>query len=204
MQNLIQRRKGNIMNKSSSSISLKKVELAFIGGILSIGLAMGTAAGAGAATVVQTPTAFASASRLAATATMTDADFNALVSRLEQLPESVQQANPKTIPNYAGKLDNFLAGGSFSDARMNRAISPLGTNWPNCIFQIGLLVVQYGIPVAKVVGWLKEAKAIWGGVTGIWKAIRSGWVAAKFGSQAGNILSAILGADGVIRACFNS
>lgn len=153
-----------------------------------------------ATTLTQTNTAN-NITLISSKSTLTDAGLSYLINRLDQLPESVKQANPQDIPDYAQKLDNFLAGGSFSTTMR---ITPMGTNWPQCIFQIGLLVAQYGIPVAKVVGWLKEAKAVWGGVSGIWKAIRSGWVAARFGSQAGNILSAILGTDGVIRACFNS
>jgi hypothetical protein len=142
-----------------------KIGMSVIGILLSIGVSVGATGVANAATVTQN-TVNGGIQELASTTTISDAELDALVTRLDQLPESVKQANPQDIPNYATKLNNFLAGGTFSDTpslASRGKMSTLGTNWPKCVLEIGLLVVQYGIPVAKVIKWVKEAKAIWGG-----------------------------------------
>lgn len=187
------------MNESTHSI-WKKLTATAIAAILCTGIGISSTGFADAATVSQT-TVGSSISRISTAPTLTDTQLNSLITRLEQLPEYVKQANPKDIPNYATKLDRFLAGGSFSDGPL---ITTMGTNWPQCIFEIGLLVVQYGIPVFKVIKWFKEAKAIWGGVSGIWWAIQHGVAAAQMGADAATVLSGLLGTQGVINACFNA
>lgn len=70
-----------------------------------------------------------------------------------------------------------------------------------CAAAIAPLIIEYGIPVAKVVGWIRRARAIWGGVRGIWTAIRSGAAAAEIGEDAVKVLEGILGVGGVVSAC---
>jgi hypothetical protein len=183
-----------------------KIGMSVIGILLSIGVSVGATGVANAATVTQN-TVNGGIQELASTTTISDAELDALVTRLDQLPESVKQANPQDIPNYATKLNNFLAGGTFSDTpslASRGKMSTLGTNWPKCVLEIGLLVVQYGIPVAKVIKWVKEAKAIWGGVKGIWWAITHGVAAAQIGGEGAKVLSGLLGTQGFINACFGA
>lgn len=183
-----------------------KIGMLVIGIMLSIGVSVGATGVANAATVTQN-TVNGGIQQLASTTTISDAELDALVTRLDQLPESVKQANPQDIPNYATKLNNFLAGGTFSDTpslASRGKMSTLGTNWPKCVLEIGLLVVQYGIPVAKVIKWVKEAKAIWGGVKGIWWAITHGVAAAQIGGEGAKVLSGLLGTQGFINACFGA
>ncbi len=187
--------------KVSSHAGLKnRIAVAMTAAIVCFGVGIGTTGVANAAEV-ETNTVYSSLITTTSKPSLSDEELDFLIARLDQLPDNIKRANPKDIHNYATKLDHFLAGGSFSDVT---GITPMGTNWPKCIFEIGMLVVQYGIPVAKVLKWLKEAKAIWGGVSGIWWAIRHGVAAAEMGSDAAKVLSGLLGTQGVIDACFNA
>ncbi|MFW0108262.1 hypothetical protein ACN08Z_03940 [Rothia sp. P7181] len=57
--------------------------------------------------------------------------------------------------------------------------------------------------MAKIIGWVKRACHLWGGVRGIWCAIRSDTAAAEIGSEVATVLEDILGYGDVLNNCFN-
>lgn len=127
----------------------------------------------------------------------TDDDLNTLVAKLESLPPELRNADPATYPNYEKELRAHLDGNTKpSDGRVHAAFNGFA-----CAAAIVPLIVEYGIPVGKVVGWLRRAKELWGGVRGIWTAIRSGAAAAEIGEDAVKVLEGILGVGGVVEAC---
>lgn len=128
---------------------------------------------------------------------MTDAQLDDLLRRLESVPVDLKWADPRTTPNYAHRLDDALNG-----TVVNNGVQPY-FNLPGCAYEIGLLVVQYGVPVGKVIGWIKSARKLYGGVKGIWRAMRNGMFMAQMGSEAQKIFEMILGIDGVMRQCFS-
>ena len=84
---------------------------------------------------------------------------------------------------------------------ISRAVTAI--NWALCASQVAATVLQYGIPIAKVISWLKKARALWGGLRGIYYAIASGSAAAEIGEDAVSIIEGILGLDAVKKACFS-
>ncbi|MCI1788217.1 MAG: hypothetical protein LKI58_09145 [Actinomyces sp.] len=137
------------------------------------------------------------------TAVGQEAQFEEILTRLENLPDDLKNADPRTTPNYEARLNEALGG-----ITILQGLQPTGglsaqTNWGKCAIEVAKVIVTYGIPVAKVVKWIKEARAIWGGVRGILAAIRAGDAAAKIGPEAVAVLEGILGIGGVRSACFN-
>ena len=72
----------------------------------------------------------------------------------------------------------------------------------NCVMSVAGVILEYGIPVAKVISWIRKARALYGGVEGILYAIQIGAAQAEVGEEAATILAGILGLDSVINACF--
>ncbi|WP_143469478.1 hypothetical protein [Kytococcus aerolatus] len=68
--------------------------------------------------------------------------------------------------------------------------------------EVAKVVATYGVPVFKVLDWIRKARKIWGGVTGIWRAIRSGPAAAEIGPEAAAVLEGILGYGSIKEHCF--
>lgn len=169
--------------------------------------AFGAAAPASADTSFPTTTASTIATSVGTQADaheISDAEFDALIKALESLPEDLKTADPSTTPNYEQRLNKAL---SDLEVDSNAAALPFlvakpAVNYLSCAYQIVSTVVQYGIPVAKVISWIKEAKAIFGSVKAIWAAIRGGSFTAQMGPEAAEIIKALLGLDGVIAACF--
>lgn len=126
--------------------------------------------------------------------------------KLESLPEDLKNANPRTTPNYEQRLNQALGGVMVIGAGAAGASSGSAStmvNWLACTYELVSVVVQYGVPVGKIIGWIKDARRIWGGVRGIWAAIRSGNAAASIGPEAAEVLQGILGIGGVVNACFS-
>ena len=71
-----------------------------------------------------------------------------------------------------------------------------------CLLAVAVVIAEYGIPAAKVVSWIRKARATWGGVKGIIAAIQGGFAAAQIGEEAATVLMGILGLDSVVNACF--
>ncbi|CAQ02849.1 hypothetical protein ACR8AL_05540 [Clavibacter sepedonicus] len=151
-----------------------------------------------------------------------------MLSLLESLPEDLKQADPRTTPNYADRLDAEIkarSGGAYEgssvasdspvlstalfarDSGGPRASTTgprieLAVNWVACATDIVGLIVQYGVPVGKVIGWIKDARAIYGSVRAIAAAIRRGDFGVTEGEDAAQVLEGLLGIDGVIADCF--
>ncbi|MFT2708313.1 hypothetical protein [Clavibacter zhangzhiyongii] len=157
-----------------------------------------------------------------------DDQLGQMLSLLESLPEDLKQADPKTTPNYANRLTSEIdarsggasaASGIVSDSPVistalftlpsggPRAYTmgpriELAVNWFACATDIVGLIVQYGVPVGKVIGWIKDARAIYGSVRAIAAAIRRGDFGVTEGEDAAQVLEGLLGIDGVIADCF--
>jgi hypothetical protein len=152
-----------------------------------------------------------------------------MLALLESLPEDLKQADPKTTPGYADRLaaeinarrDGAIGGATaitgypavspalltgISASPRASATDPqieLVVNWVACATDIVGLIVQYGIPVGKVIGWIKDARAIYGSVRAIAAAIRRGDFGVTVGEDAAQVLEGLLGIDGVIADCFS-
>ncbi len=126
---------------------------------------------------------------------LSDAELDRLILALDRVPENLRNANPRTTPNYEGQLSRTLNGMSVGGIATR-------ASWWQCGGEVASIIFQYGLPVGKVLKWLKEARKIWGGVSGIWRAIKSGAAFAEIGEEGAQALEMILGFDGVISACF--
>jgi hypothetical protein len=157
-----------------------------------------------------------------------DDQLGQMLSLLESLPEDLKQADPKTTPNYANRLtaeiDARSGGASLgpsivsdspvistalftrdSGAPSASTTDPhieLAVNWVACATDIVGLIVQYGVPVGRVIGWIKEARELFGSVSGIVRAMARGDFAVAVGDDAAQVIQALLGVDGVIADCF--
>lgn len=134
-----------------------------------------------------------------------DQQFDLILSKLESLPQHLKEANPKTYPNYEKEIRKYVGD--------TKLLPPtVGTSEPRnphlkfngvaCASSLAGFVVSTGIPVLKIIGWIKKARAIWGGVRGIMAAIKSGVAATEIGGEAATVLMEILGAQGVVNNCF--
>ena len=121
----------------------------------------------------------------------------AFEAALAELPPELQEADPNTYPNYEEELKAHLSN---SKSTPPGEVSPQ-FNFAACAAAVAPLIIEYGIPVWKVIGWIRRARQIWGGVRGIWTAIRSGAAAAEIGEDAVKVLEGILGVGGVVSAC---
>lgn len=130
----------------------------------------------------------------------TDAQLDALLARLESLPDNIKNVNPQRIPDFTAKLQNYLAGGTFSVATVG--IRP-NTDWFRCITSIAGLIGSIGFPAARIVSWIQRARAIYGGIRGIAFAISTGEAVATIGQDAVNVLGKILGIGAIVDYCFN-
>lgn len=110
-------------------------------------------------------------------------------------------SKPDHTTNKSDKADRAVAKMDTLDGSTSKA-EPVFDLW-GCIAAIAGLVAEYGLPVMKVIAWIRRAKEIWGGVSGIWTAIRSGVAATEIGEEGAKVLGAILGLEGVNSACFS-
>jgi hypothetical protein len=164
--------------------------------------------------------------------TITDADLDGLIALLESLPADLQSADPRTTPDYEQRLARALDRAAeeqrlgpatasatahtallLRTARPTTALSPasspaptaqLAVNWIVCGAAIAGFIAQYGLPVFKVVGWLRELRAIFGTVRGIVDALNRGTIPSDIPGEAVELLSSLLGVDHVVSACFGT
>jgi hypothetical protein len=167
-----------------------------------------------------------------ASGTLTDADLDGLIALLDSLPADLQTADPRTTPDYAQRLARALDRAAeeqhlspaarqaaarttllLGAARPAAALTPasplapgaqLAVDWWACTAAVAGAIVQYAVPVAKVVGWLREARALWGGVLGVLHAIRRGVAAIQIGEEGAQVLFNLLGVGGVVANCFGA
>ncbi|MEJ4098680.1 hypothetical protein [Corynebacterium bovis] len=115
---------------------------------------------------------------------------------LDRLPEDIKQQDPST-PGYTDRLTREINALEHSGAP---GIAPY-TNWATCAAAIGLFIAQYDVPIAKVISWLKKAKALYGSIRGILEAIRRHEATAAIGEDAAHVLEGLLGTPEVANAC---
>jgi hypothetical protein len=167
-----------------------------------------------------------------ASGTITDADLDGLIALLESLPADLQSADSRTTPDYEQRLARALDRAAeeqrlspaahqatartallLGAARQAAALTPasslapgaqLAVDWIACGAAVAGFIAQYGIPVLKVVGWIREARALFGSAYDIYVAIRYGRAGAEMGEEAAQMLQALLGIDGVVSACFGA
>lgn len=149
-----------------------------------------------------------------------------LLSLLESLPADLKDADPASTPGYERRLADAInarvSNASVPALTASEALvvstvsfrkssqSPVGAvpqvrlaaNWFACATDIVGLIVRYGVPVGRVIGWIKEARSIFGSLSGIVRAIARGDFAVAVGDDAAEVIEALLGVDGVIADCF--
>lgn len=175
--------------------------------IASISLVLCSAEVSSANTLTERGNFTYAAGSLSSTATMTDADLDALIRAFESVPADLQYANPRTTSNYEARLNEALHGLTFKSLMRRNRVSighyaPM-VNWVGCALAIASFVFQYGVPIAKALGWLKRAKQIYGTVSAIWKAFKRGELLAHLGSDGAKFLESILGIEPVTRNCLS-
>lgn len=173
--------------------------------IVSISLVLCSAEVSSANTLTERGNFTYAAGSLSSTTTMTDADLDALIRAFESVPADLQYANPRTTSNYEARLNAALHGLTFKSLMRRNRVSighyaPM-VNWVGCALAIASFVFQYGVPIAKALGWLKRAKQIYRTVSAIWKA--RGELKAHLGSDGAKFLEMILGIEPITRNCLS-
>lgn len=135
-----------------------------------------------------------------------DQQLDLILKKLDSLPATLKNADPKTYPNYEQEIGRYL--GNTTVVVPSTISADLGVARPQfnvgaCIASLAGFVASTGIPVFKIIGWIRRARAIWGGFRGIWTAIRSGAAIREIGGEAATVLGELLGIGGVVNNCFN-
>lgn len=129
--------------------------------------------------------------------------FDLILSKLESLPEHLKEADPKTYPNYEQEIRRYIGDVTLLPPVARPGVrAPYFNGWA-CAASLAGFVINTGIPVAKIIGWIRRARQLWGGISGIWRAIRSGAAASEIGGEAAKVLEDILGYGDIINNCFN-
>ena len=135
-----------------------------------------------------------------------DQQLDLILNKLESLPPHLKTANPKTYPNYEKEIRKYVGDTKLlpptSGTKDSGTSNPQFNGWA-CAGSLASFVASTGIPVLKIIGWIKKARAIWGGVRGILTALRRGVVATELGGEAATVLMEIIGAQGVRDNCFS-
>ncbi|WP_157085689.1 hypothetical protein [Devriesea agamarum] len=130
---------------------------------------------------------------------MADSDFDRLIKALDNVPEDLKNADPKTTPDYERNLSKALNG-----LRLARSSDIANrVSWIHCGIEVAKIIIQYGVPIAKVIKWIKDARKLWGSVRGILRAIHNGNAIVDIGEEAVKLIEMLLGFDSVITACFS-
>lgn len=172
-----------------------------------------TAAGtAGVALSLTSTSAFAGMTRPANTippgkaAALTDAQkdqkLTDILNTLEAVPNDLKNADPATTPDYKNRLFVATNGITVVEAPGTTQEDAAQFGVGGCVLAVAGVVVQYGVPVAKVIAWIRKAKALYGAVNSIRSAILVGTAAGEIGEEAATVLMGILGLDSVVNACF--
>ncbi|QRO87248.1 hypothetical protein [Kytococcus sedentarius] len=148
-------------------------------------------------------TTWVPAGAVVATPTAGDMELDDLIADLERLPAWLKRADPKETPHYEQRLNRALNGRRVIDgpSLTSRNIARPAGGW-RCSLEVAKVIAEYGVPIFKVLAWIRKARQIWGGFTGIWRAIRSGAAAAQIGPEAAAVLEGILGYVGIKDHCF--
>ena len=114
-------------------------------------------------------------------------------------------SKPDHTSNKSGKSDRAVAKMDTLDDSTSKA-EPVFDLW-GCIAAVAALVAEYGLPVMKVIGWIRKGKELYGSVAGLVRAIKSGKIfkdpVEDISEDGAKLLEALLGLDGVKTACFS-
>lgn len=86
--------------------------------------------------------------------------------------------------------------------RLPFPIAKPAVNYLSCAYRIVSTVVEYGLPITKLIIWIKQAQALFGSVKAIRAAIRGGSFTSRMGPESADIIKALLEIDNVFAACF--
>lgn len=130
--------------------------------------------------------------------------LNEIVKALDSLPEHLKNQDPASNPNYEDDLREHLGNITVLSPPVE-ASEGMGTaafNPIQCPVEVAKFAATTAFPVAKIVGWIRKARQIWGSVANIRYAIRSGQAAGEIGPEAAAVLEGVLGLGGVRKQCF--
>lgn len=130
---------------------------------------------------------------------MTEDELDLIENALSEIPADMQNADPAETPNFEAELEQQI-GATAAIQGTGTGIAP-ASGWA-CAAAVATFVATNGIPVAKILRWIKDARKIWGGVRGIWTAIKSGQAAAEIGEEAAGFLGELLSVPGIVETCF--
>ena len=136
-------------------------------------------------------------------------------AELDKYLDGITVLNPRDYGYDTEKVNSTLDHTTSKSDKPDRAVAKLDTLdgstskaepvfdlWA-CIAAVAGVVGQYGLPVMKVIGWVRKAKELYSDVSGILSAIKRGEAVAEVGEDGAKVLEAILGIEGVTSACFS-
>ena len=128
-----------------------------------------------------------------------EAQLHYIIKRLEELPEYLKNADPRTYPNYSQEINKYLSGVTVIVYPPDHNLGRI--NWWACAAALASLAIEYGIPAGKILKWLKDSVKIWRSLKGVIQAIKTGEAANRIGHEAVKVLEGVLGIDSVVAAC---
>ena len=140
-------------------------------------------------------------------------------AELDKYLDGITVLNPRDYGYDTEKVNSTLDHTTSKSDKPDRAVAKLDTLdgstskaepafdlW-GCIAAVAALVAEYGLPVMKVIGWIRKGKELYGSVAGLARAIKSGQIfkdpVEDIGEDGAKLLEALLGLDGVKTACFS-
>lgn len=137
--------------------------------------------------------------------TAEDEQFLKIISELDALPEDLKRQTPTQGGNYEAQLTAQLDGLKSVNSVSTSDSAVPAFNWAACVWEVAKVIVQYGIPVVKVVGWLKQLWRMYRSVTAIIDALKDGRAFVEnpeITEEGAKIIEMLLGLEGVTNACF--
>lgn len=140
--------------------------------------------------------------------TIADQQLDEVLRALEGLPEELKTGTSQSVENYESRLREALGGVKTPDpVAVREAAGETPGMQPffdpiMCPIELAAFVLSVGIPVGRMIQYIRRAREIWGSVRGIWAAIRSGDAAGAIGADGVDLLTELLGSPSVAAACF--
>lgn len=138
-----------------------------------------------------------------------DQQLDLILQELESLPQDLKDADPRTYPGYEEALRSYLGdmtvvqpGDQGDQVEPGDQVMRPTFNFWTCASSLAAFVTTSGIPVAKIIGWIRRSRQLWGGFRGVWNTVRSGEAASEIGQEAADVLEGVLGLGGVAENCF--
>lgn len=115
---------------------------------------------------------------------------------LEQLPDDLKYADPQVTQNYEERL-----AGEIRKIEVGESGTSFRTNWGLCALEVAKFIGEYGIPVFKVISWLKQLKKLHGSMKNVITSIIDGRAYTEVGEEGAEVLLALTGIPSVVEAC---